>query len=525
MLSNHQFSTDQPLGPGQLSSVWNLVARDLKIALGEPTFDLWFSQSDLIKVDENHAVISSPGSMYAIWVEENFREILKLHLSKYLLDLKGFSLDCSQSAEMMATTTPIFPEFENREFESPSPSRKSKKNKTQKRPLTPEEILEKGREECRLNESCTFETFVVGPNSELAAAAAHAAVETPGTKYQPLFFHSFSGMGKTHLLHAIGWEFLQLRPYAKVLYVAAEKFANDYIDAIRNSKEVAFRKKYRDLDLLLIDDVQFLSGKSGFQREFFHTFNSIIDQKNQIVIASDCLASEIAQLEERLVSRMQWGMTVKVDSPDEVTSQAILRKKRDDLKIDVSDDTIAQIVKRVTRNVRQLEGALIRTAMVASLKKAEISESQLDDLLADMVGDHCKSVGLEEIKQAVADYLDISVREMEGKRRTAKVTEARQMAMFLCRELTPCSLKEVARSFAKDHASVVYAVKATKEKFHKSETLQNTVDLLRRRISCGSPSRQGIRATENEESRENLQSDSEPEFDLEMENPGSRRHF
>jgi chromosomal replication initiator protein len=518
MLPNHQFSTDLPLGPGQLTSAWSLVAEDLKAALGEPTFELWFSQSTLLKVEENHAVISSPGSMYAIWVEENFREVLKVHLGKYLLGLKGFSLDYSQSDEPAAPTGPLFPEFENREADNAAPTRKSKKNRAPKRPLTAEEILEKGREECRLNESCTFATFVVGANSELAAAAAHAAVETPGTKYQPLFFHSQSGLGKTHLLHAIGWEFLQRRPHARVLYVGAEKFGNDYIDAIRNSKEVAFRNKYRELDLLLIDDVQFLSGKSGFQKEFFHTFNSIIDQKNQIVIASDCLASEIAQLEERLVSRMQWGMTVAVESPDEVTSQAILRKKRDDMKFAVSDETIAQIVKRVSRNVRQLEGALIRTAMVASLNKTEISEGQLDDLLADMAGDHGKSIDLEEIKHAVADYFNVRVPELEGKRRTGKVTEARQVAMYLSREFTTCSLKEVARSFAKDHATVVYAVKTTKEKCEKSETLQNTIDLLRRRISRGNPGRGVIRGTEKEAYRGSLKEDEPEETPLEIEN-------
>lgn len=520
MLPNNKFPSDQPLGPGQLRSVWDLVSGDLKTTLGEATFDLWFSQSGLIKVDENHAVISSPGSMYAIWIEENFREVLKLHLSKYLIDLKGFSLDCSQSEDEPAGTESAFPEFENRDQQPiASFAKKSKNRKAPKRPLTPEEILEKGKAS-GLNEAYTFETFVVGLNSQLAAAAAHAAVESPGTKYQPLFFHSQSGMGKTHLMHAIGWDFLKKRPHARVVYVGAEKFANEYIDAIRNSGEVAFRKKFRDVDLLLIDDVQFLGGKAGFQREFFHTFNSIADQRNQIVVASDCLASEISHLEERLVSRLQWGMTVEVEAPDQATSQAILRKKRDDLKLEISDEIIAEIVTRVSRNVRQLEGALIRTGMVSSLNGGSITREQLDDLLSDMVGSaRAKQLGIEDIKTMVGDYLSVQVSEMEGKRRTNKITEARQISMYLCRELTTHSLKEIARSFAKDHASVVYAVKAIKEKSEKSESLKNTVELLRRRLSRGN---QPNRPTRQGDSRGDLKADQDSGFNIDLENSLSR---
>lgn len=523
MLPNNQFPSDQPLGQGQLNKVWDLVSGDLRAALGDATFDLWFGQSGLVNVDENHAVISSPGSMWAIWIEENFRDVLKEQLDKYLIDLKGFSLDYSQSKDEQASTESAFPEFENQDPAPPIESSRRRKRKVEKRPLSEEEILEKGKK-CGLNEAYTFESFVVGPNSQLAAAASHAAVESPGTKYQPLFFHSQSGMGKTHLLHAIGWAFLRLRPHSKVLYVGAEKFANEYIDGIRNSGEVAFRTKFREVDLLLIDDVQFLGGKSGFQREFFHTFNSIIDQRNQIVIASDCLASEISHLEERLVSRLQWGMTVQVEVPDGATSEAILRKKRDDMNLEVTDDIITKIVRRVCRNVRQLEGALIRTAMVASLNEGVLTEDQLDDLLADMVGDNTKMLGLEEIKRTVGEYFGVDVTEMESKRRTNKITEARQVAMYLSRELTTHSLKEVAGSFAKDHASVVYAVKATKEKSSKSESLRNAIELLRRRMARDG----GVRDRQNSISRSrhsltNGVSDSGSRIDI--ENSDAERDF
>lgn len=480
MLPETKFPTDDPLDNPQLTQVWDGVSEDLKEALGTSTFDRWFGESRLIKVDENEAVISSPGSMYAIWIEENFKDILKFNLDKYLRDLKRFSFDCSASGETGDKSKSATEEVVSAAAESLDPPIR-KKRKGKKRPLTPEEIEEKGRE-AGLNETYRFENFVVGENSKLANAASLSVVDSPGT-YQPLFFHSNSGLGKTHLLHAIGWAFLEKRCHATVIYVGAEKFANEYIDAIRNSGEVAFRKKYREVDLLLIDDVQFLGGKSGFQREFYHTFNSIMDRRNQIVIASDCIATEIAQLEERLVSRLQWGMTVQIHPPSEETREAILRSKRDRWNLVVNDRIISKIVDCVPGNVRQLEGALIRAAMVSSMAEGELHEDGVEEILADMVDARPdRPLGLEDIKTTVADYFDVEVKDLEGKRRMARITEARQVAMFLCRELTDHSLKEIAMSFAKDHATVVYAVKTTKSKCEKSESLKNSVEMLRRRI-------------------------------------------
>ena len=491
MPSETVFPTDQPLRSAELNTVWDAVSVDLKSALGEATFELWFSQSRLVRVEGHRAVISAPGSMYAIWIEENFRDVLKFSLSKYLEKLDGFSFDFSQAEEKPVSQESFFPELDEKQGESDQPdpvasAPKKGKRKKKRRPLTEEEFLEKGRK-AGLTEVHSFENFVVGENSELAVAAAHAVVEKPGSTYQPLFLHSGSGMGKTHLLHAIGWEFLRQRPHSKVLYVGAEKFANEYIDGIRNHSESAFRKKFREVDLLLIDDVQFLGGKSGMQREFFHTFNTLINNRNQIVLASDCLASEIPQLEERILSRMQWGLTVEIDPPSEMTSEAILRRKRDDWQVKVSDSAISQIVQCVSSNVRQLEGALIRTALVASMGEEELGHEKIDDLLADMVDmERAKPVGMEDVKLTVADFFNVDVTDLEGKRRTSEITKARQVAMYLCRELTDHSLKEVGASFAKDHASVVYASKTVKTKCEESESLRGSVELLRRRMTRGS---------------------------------------
>ncbi len=477
--------SDQPLSSAQLQTVWERVSGDLRSALGEPTFDLWFSHTRLVQVEGRQALISVPGSMYAIWIEENFRDLLKSSLDKHLGSLNSFSFDFSRAEETPIPRANLFPDFPETVPATDEPARRKPARK--RRPLTREEILEKGRA-AGLTDVHSFDNFVVGENSAMAVAAARAVVDKPGSTYQPLFFHSASGLGKTHLLHAIGWAFLEKRPHARVLFVGAEKFANDYIDAIRNSSETAFRKKFREVDLLLIDDVQFLGGKSGFQREFFHTFNSLVNAQNQIVMTSDCLASEISELEERLVSRMQWGLTVEIGSPDDETCEAILRRKRDEWRLEVSDQAIARISGRVSHNVRQLEGALIRTALVTTMGEKELDDDRMEDLLSDMVDlERDRPISLEEIKRVVADYFNLAVRDLEGTSRTAEVTKARHVAMALCRDLTNHSLKEVAASFGKDHTSILYATKAVKAKCQKSESLRHSIGLIRRRIARSEP--------------------------------------
>ena len=484
MLPNNQFPSDQPLGDEQLKTVWTAVSSDLKESLGDATFDLWFENSNLVEVENHYALISSAGQMYSIWIEENFRDLIKSSLSKYLIDLKDFSVAGPDlGPDSKKTNFPDKVEVEIEEQQSIATPTRQRRRKKAKRPLSDEEILEKGIA-AGLNESQTFDNFISGPNSKLAKASALALVEKVGTQ-KPLFYHAPSGLGKTHLLHAIGWGVLSKRPHSKIRYITAEEFANEYIDAIRNNKDIKFRKKYRDIELLLIDDIQFLGGKSGLQTEFFHTFNSIANQRNQIVVASDCLASELTQLEERLVSRLQWGMTVEISSPDAETSEAILRQKRDEWQLGIDDHLISCIVQRVNKNVRQLEGALIRTAMVNSMNDEPLVEDELDEILADMMSTQETLINLNTIKESVAEHFNVEVKLMESKRRMAKITEARQVAMFLCRELTNHSLKEIAISFAKDHASVVYATKTVKAKCEKSESLRNSVDMLRRRITRG----------------------------------------
>lgn len=484
---------DETTNLRNLNPLWPNISRELRSELGDPVYDLWFSGFSLLSASPEEVVLIAPGTMYAIWVEENFKIPLISAFKKHLggCGRIRFEVDSSRSETEEAA-------FRDGEGGIPAdePARVTPRILVEK--VSEKKLLERGRAS-GLVEIFRFENFVPGENSELAWAAARAVADAPGKTYQPLFFHSACGLGKTHLLHAIGWESLRLRPKSKVLFVTAEQFANDYIDAIQKNALVPFRKRYREADLLLIDDVQFLGRKEGMQREFFHTFNRLADMRKQIVLASDCPASEINELEERLVSRFQWGLSVEIHRPGLETRTAILRRKRDDWRMaQVSDEMIDRVVERVKGNVRALEGALIRVAMVATLNEEPVTLDQINEVIADICDpEETRHVGAEEIKRAVAEHYDIDLNVLNGKRRTARVAEARQVAMFLVRSLTDLSLVEVASEFGKDHGTVIYAVKKMKRRCEDSSAFKSSVELIKRRlVRCGSPvesprSRQG----------------------------------
>lgn len=465
-----------------LEDIWNQVSETLRDDLGTGNYDLWFSEFEIVSVDSGEVTLLAPGSMYAIWVEENFKDCLLSALRNHFPDCGKvkFEVGASESPKQREKETP-------RKTDEPVQLQKKVLSETVSR----EKLLARGRE-AGLVEIFDFHNFVPGENSELAWAAAQAVAAEPGKTYQPLFFHSACGLGKTHLLHGIGWESLRRRPKSKIIFVTAEHFANDYIDAIQKNSLVPFRKKYREADLLLLDDVQFLGGKDGLQQEFFHTFNQLADQRKQIVLASDCPASEINELEDRLVSRFQWGLSAEIHRPGLMMRAAILRSKRDEWKMSISDEVINAIVERVQGNVRVLEGALIRVAMVATMNEERLDPSAVPEILEDLCG-ACEetNVGIEEIKKAVAEHYDIPETVLNGKKRTARVAEARQVAMYLIRTMTDLSLVDIAGSFGKDHGTVIYAVKKVKSKIETSASLKSTVELIKRKIIRGGTGRTG----------------------------------
>ena len=311
-----------------------------------------------------------------------------------------------------------------------------------------------------LNRRYTFDTFVIGASNRFAHAAALAIAEAPARAYNPLFIWGESGLGKTHLLHAAGNYAQRLFPGMRVKYVSTEEFTNDFINSLRDDRKVAFKRSYRDVDVLLVDDIQFIEGKEGIQEEFFHTFNTLHNANKQIVISSDRPPKQLATLEDRLRTRFEWGLITDVQPPELETRIAILRKKAQMERLAVPDDVLELIASSIERNIRELEGALIRVTAFASLNKAPIDKALAEIVLRDLIADASTiQISAATIMAATAEYFDTTVEELRGPGKTRALAQSRQIAMYLCRELTDLSLPKIGQAFGRDHTTVMYAQK------------------------------------------------------------------
>lgn len=311
-----------------------------------------------------------------------------------------------------------------------------------------------------LNRRYTFETFIIGASNRFAHAAALAIAEAPARAYNPLFIWGESGLGKTHLLHAAGNYAQRLFPGMRVKYVSTEEFTNDFINSLRDDRKVAFKKSYRDIDVLLVDDIQFIEGKEGIQEEFFHTFNTLHNANKQIVISSDRPPKQLATLEDRLRTRFEWGLITDVQPPELETRIAILRKKAQMERLAVPDDVLELIASSIERNIRELEGALIRVTAFASLNKTPIDTALAEIVLRDLIADAgTMQISAAMIMAATAEYFDTTVEELRGPGKTRALAQSRQIAMYLCRELTDLSLPKIGSAFDRDHTTVMYAQK------------------------------------------------------------------
>jgi chromosomal replication initiator protein len=333
-----------------------------------------------------------------------------------------------------------------------------------------------------LNPKFTFNDFVVGPSNNFGHAAALAVAQSPARAYNPLFMYGGSGLGKTHLMQAIGHHVLR-NSNAKIVYLSSETFTNEYIDALQNKALVQFRKKYRGVDLLLIDDIHFLAGKERMQEEFFHTFNVLFDAHKQIVMTSDRPASEIHGLEQRLVSRFEWGLVTEMQPPDLETRIAILRNKQAQGGLNLPDEILLFIAKSVRSNIRRLEGALIRATSYASLIGRPVTIADLENLLRDTIDtEKQESLTFEHIMKTVADHYDIRLVDMTSKRRPSAITGPRQIAMYLCRSLTSASLPEIGGAFGKTHATILHACRLVETKMKDDADLRQSVSHLTRQL-------------------------------------------
>ena len=335
-----------------------------------------------------------------------------------------------------------------------------------------------------LNPKYVFDSFVVGNSNRMAHAASLAVAESPAQAYNPLFLYGNSGLGKTHLMHSIGHFILDRNPQAKVLYVTSETFTNELINSIQNNKNEEFRNKYRNIDVLMIDDIQFISKKEGTQEEFFHTFNALYESNKQIIISSDRPPKEIKTLEDRLRSRFEWGLIADVQPPDYETRIAIMKKKAERDNLTVPDDVMAYIAKNIASNIRELEGALTRIVAFATLTNQDISIALAENSLKDIFSENSATpLTPELIQQVVAEYYNIRVEDIQGSKKPKNIAFPRQVSMYLCRKLLDISLPKIGESFGgRDHTTVIYAISKIEKQLESDEGLQKTVHALEKEI-------------------------------------------
>jgi chromosomal replication initiator protein len=343
-------------------------------------------------------------------------------------------------------------------------------------------------QEAHLNPKYTFDTFVVGSNNKFAHAASLAVAESPGEIYNPLFIYGGVGLGKTHLMHSIAHFVLQHNPGSKVLYVTSEEFTNEVIDAIRNGNNksmMEFREKYRNIDVLLVDDVQFIIGKESTQEEFFHTFNTLHSAKKQIIISSDKPPKDMEILEDRIRSRFEWGLIADISSPDYETRVAILKKKEESDGYNINEDVIKYIATNIKSNIRELEGSLNKVMAFSRLEKREVTVELAEQVLKDIISpDEKRVLTPEYIISIVAEHFDVSVSELTGNKRSSKIVVPRQIAMYLCREMIDIPLKSIGKCLGgRDHTTIIHGIEKIEQEMSVSNSMKNTIEILMKKIN------------------------------------------
>ena len=442
------------------AQLWQRLSAALKPHVSLDSFKRWFSAVELVEAGDKGLTLLVPNNIYQFWIESNYMAAL-------------------QNAVVTVLGAP-----RTIRFSSPSgaPGQMPVEDAISLKEISPESSadIKAGVSVPGLNPRNTFESFVVGPNNEIAHAACLAVAQSPARTYNPLFIYGGVGLGKTHLMQAIGQSVCARKKNMKVMYLSSEQFINEFIDAIQHSNLVKFRKRYRQADLLLIDDIQFLAGKERSQEEFFHTFNTLFDGHKQIVLSSDRPASEIANLEHRLVSRFEWGLTAELQPPDIETRLAILRKKARTMQIKLNDEIFQFLASRIRTNVRRLEGALMRVASFASLSGKQLTKEVVEHLLKDILQEEGRhSITIEQIQRRVAEHFDVRVADMTSKRRPASIAFPRQVAMYLARELTKASLNEIGDAFGgRDHGTVLHACKLVKKRMAELDNVRQTISFI-----------------------------------------------
>ncbi|MDV4542833.1 chromosomal replication initiator protein DnaA, partial [Enterococcus faecium] len=432
---------------------WNELKATYQKDLSPASYNTWIETANPRTLDQNQLVVEVPSKIHKEYWEKN--------LATKIVEV-GYMLSGNEIIPRFITGEEAeqeeVVEEKNPKVAAPSPLKKA-----------------------MLNPKYTFDTFVIGKGNQMAHAAALVVAEDPGSIYNPLFFYGGVGLGKTHLMHAIGHQMLQSQPNAKVKYVSSETFANDFINSIQNKTAEEFRQEYRNVDLLLVDDIQFFAEKEATQEEFFHTFNALYNEGKQIVLTSDRLPNEIPKLQERLVSRFAWGLSVDITPPDLETRTAILRKKAAAERLEIPDDTLSYIAGQIDSNIRELEGALVRVQAFAAMNSEDISTSLAADALKTLKsGKGHPQLSILQIQEEVAKYYHIQLKDLKGKKRVKSIVVPRQIAMYLARELTDNSLPKIGAEFGgKDHTTVIHAHEKIQQLMDSSVSMQNEVSEIK----------------------------------------------
>lgn len=466
---------------------WEKISEHLKKMVPADAYKRWFSESTLVSFSEVECLLAVPSDIHELWIETNFAKEFKAAISAVL------GMDCHPKIKCVESLTK---EESASESDGENENGKKKQSKgansdelfeieAEDEPDEDQATLEKKIKQIGLKQLYNFQRFVVGDNNQFAHAASQAVAGGTGSTYNPLFIHGGSGLGKTHLMHSIGQEIIRLNPRKKIALLTAEAFTNEFITALQQGKIDRFRNRYRKVDMLLIDDVHFLAGKEKSQEEFFHTFNTLLDSGTQVVLTSDRPACEIKLLAPRLMTRFESGLAVPLEPPHLETRKAILQKKLEDWNTEIAPEIIDMLAERITSSVRRLEGALVRVATYGSLGGGSLTMPQVEDLLADILREEAsKTPSIDQIQKTVSEHFDMRLADMTSRRRPAKIAYARQIAMFLSRELTRSSLKEVGEAFGgRDHGTIIHACRKITGDMETDHQTKQSVSYLKNQLT------------------------------------------
>lgn len=447
--------------------VWGSARELLRTMLNPDIYNLWFAPLRASALEGECLTLEVANDFCEVWLKDNYIGLIK--------DVLATSSGESMQVRFRVSDTPQLAMPMVGPTDKPKGNSKEKDDEVERHTF-PRDIS--------FNPKNTFDTFVVGNNNTFAHAAALAVAQAPGKSYNPLFLYGGVGLGKTHLLHAIGQFVAGHKKNARVTYVSTEKFTNEFIDAIQNSQLVRFRRRYRQTDVFLIDDIQFLAGKERIQEEFFHTFNTLHDAHKQIVLTCDRPASEIQNLEQRMVSRFEWGLVTDMQPPDVETRLAILRKKEKVMGVELSEEILNFLAQRIRTNIRRLEGALVRVASFSALTGKKLTLEVVEGLLREVLHEEGRfTISIEIIQKKVAEHFDLRLADMASKRRPENIAFPRQIAMYLARQLTESSLNTIGEAFGgRDHGTVLHACRLVKDRMQVDPQVRQVVSYLEKQL-------------------------------------------